>query len=221
MSYILNIDTSSEIATISIANSEKTLAYAQNTSQKDHASFTHTAIAAMLKQADLNFNGLNAISVCGGPGSYTGIRIGMAAAKGLCYALNIPLIITSSLEIMALSAIMQFPGDNKTLYCPMIDARRMEVFTAVYDRYLTPILQPSALILQNDSFKDLLVNYDIIFTGGGSKKLLFDESKKAKMETVGINPEALRILGFSSYNRSDFADPAFSEPFYLKNFAAG
>src|SRR5665647_1745116 len=146
MALILNIDTATESAIISISEKDKIIDSVTNSNQKDHASFLQPAIKNLLQKADLSINKLNAIAVTAGPGSYTGLRVGMASAKGLCYALKIPLITINTLEVMALSSLKQI-HDPSALYCPMIDARRMEVFTAVYDHHLTEIIKPCSMIL--------------------------------------------------------------------------
>jgi tRNA threonylcarbamoyladenosine biosynthesis protein TsaB len=134
MALILNIDTATETGGICIAEEGKTLAMAVNPEQKDHASWLHPAVEKIMRDAGCGMKDLQAVAVTAGPGSYTGLRVGMAAAKGFCYALGIPLITENTLKVMALAAKEQAPGDG--LLCPMIDARRMEVFTAVYQNDL-------------------------------------------------------------------------------------
>src|SRR5690606_25144630 len=130
----------------------------------------HSAIRQILLDNNIKTNELKAVGVTGGPGSYTGIRVGMATAKGLCYALKIPLLLFNTLEVMALSAIESI-GDKKALYCPMIDARRQEVFTGVYDYELNEVNSPSSMILDNNSFNTLLQKFPVYFFGSGSGKL--------------------------------------------------
>jgi len=117
----------------------------------------------------LQLKDIDAIAVTNGPGSYTGLRVGLSSAKGLCFALNKPLILLNTLEVMALASIEQ--PENSTLFCPMIDARRMEVFTALYDRNLSVVIAPCAMVLDNQSFIDKLANNKIVFSGSGSSKL--------------------------------------------------
>ncbi|MBA2250622.1 MAG: tRNA (adenosine(37)-N6)-threonylcarbamoyltransferase complex dimerization subunit type 1 TsaB, partial [Chitinophagaceae bacterium] len=144
MALILNIDTCTENAIVSLANNDVIIGTMNNSNQKDHASFLHTAIKNLLDKSGILISQLNAIAVTAGPGSYTGIRVGMAAAKGLAYALQIPLISLNTLEVIAMCSIIQ--SENKdAFFCPMIDARRMEVFTAVYDQFLKEIIAPCAM----------------------------------------------------------------------------
>ena len=133
-----------------------------NEDPKSHAAFLHTAIHKILHNNDISVNDLKAIGVTNGPGSYTGIRVGLATAKGLCYALKIPLITFNTLEVMAVSAIENIK-DKNAFYCPMIDARRMEVFTAVYDADMNPVEQPSAIDLADKSYQEYLANSQFIF----------------------------------------------------------
>src|ERR1044071_1620569 len=138
MALILNIDTAMGTASIRLAQEGKTLALAENIAQKEHASWLHPAIEQMMGTAGYSLRELKAVAVTAGPGSYTGLRVGMAAAKGFCYALNIPLITEDTLRVMAFAAKEQL-GEGDYL-CPMIDARRMEVFTAVNRNDLTTVM---------------------------------------------------------------------------------
>ena len=131
MSLILNIDTALETAFVCLSNGNEVLQSSVNETQKDHATWLHTAITNLLQKTGHSVNELEAVAVSIGPGSYTGLRVGLASAKGFCYALNIPLIAISTLKIIALAASNEVQG--ATIICPMIDARRMEVFTLLYD----------------------------------------------------------------------------------------
>ena len=222
MSLILNIDTATGTAHVSISENGIVLRSAQNDSQKDHASFLQLAIEQLVKEISIPLCDMDAIAVTAGPGSYTGLRVGMASAKGLCYALSKPLITLSTLEVLTVSAIRQLthrPSDDGALFCPMIDARRMEVFTAVYDRQLDTQLSPLALILDEYSFKDLLINTPILFFGSGAPKWkAICQSTNASFETVSILPEAMSHLSNVYFSTKQFADIAYCEPFYLKEF---
>ena len=173
MSLLLNIDTAVTTASISIAKDGIILGEAINTEQKDQGAFIQPAIQAIAKNIGINLTELNAIAVVSGPGSYTGLRVGMASAKGLCYALDKPLITIGTLNLLAYQAINQADiqqNDMPTLFCPMVDARRMEVFTAVYDKELNTILSPCAMIVDENCFANLLLNNKIVFFGNGAAK---------------------------------------------------
>lgn len=154
MSLILNIDTSTDFATITLAEDGKVLKSISNTIQKDHAAFLHPAVNEVLQSGERKISDLDAIAVTAGPGSYTGIRVGLAAAKGLSLALNIPLITINTLLLLAKDAILNHTSGTDILFCPVIDARRMEVFTAVYNNTLSEILSPCTMILTNNSYDD-------------------------------------------------------------------
>ena len=176
MALILNIDTATEFASVCISNNNEVIAYEENLEQKSHASFLQPAIKKAMDNGQWSIENLDAIAVTNGPGSYTGLRVGLASAKGLCFALNKPLILLNTLDVMASASIEESGIGNKelvneTLFCPMIDARRMEVFTAVYDTNLNTIIAPCAMILDNQSFAKELANNTIVFSGSGSSKL--------------------------------------------------
>ncbi len=172
MSLILSIDTATENASVCLSANGNILAALQNQDQKNHAAFVQPAIQQVMKMANLDLNQIDAVAVTNGPGSYTGLRVGLASAKGLCYALQKPLLLLNTLELMAFASIQQQESKSENmLFCPLIDARRMEVFTAVYDKTLNPIVAPQAKILDENSFSDLLESNIIIFSGSGHPKL--------------------------------------------------
>ena len=151
MSLILNIDTALDTASVCIAKDGRSLGLAVNENQKDHAAWLHIAVNEILKKPSYSINQLEAVAVSIGPGSYTGLRIGLASAKGFCYALNIPLIAVTTLEIMALAV----KEEATTLICPMVDARRMEVFSAIYEKDLGEKSPPQAMVIDENSFAPL------------------------------------------------------------------
>ncbi len=220
MSLILNIDTASENAHVSLAKDGLILHLLSNESQKEHASFLQTAIQQLTKSAGINLKAIDAVAVTAGPGSYTGLRVGMASAKGLCYALKKPLITISTLEVLTASALQLFPTDNEdTFYCPMMDARRMEVFTAVYKHDLSIQLQPCPMILDEFSFEKYLLKNKIVFFGSGSVKWkLLCKHANAVFETVSILPESMSKSSGTLFLEKKFTELAYSEPLYLKEF---
>ena len=144
MSIILNIDTAVQTSSVCLAQNNEVLALKINPSQKDSAAWLHMAIKEVLKEQNIELKDLDAIAVSEGPGSYTGLRVGMSTAKGLCYVSQKPLITINSLQMMAVAA----KDEPTDFICPMIDARRMEVFTAIFDHELNYVLQPSNFILE-------------------------------------------------------------------------
>src|SRR5580704_5487088 len=168
MSLILNIDTSMETAGVCLSIDGSTLIMAESTDQKNHSSWLHPTIARLLEETGHRVRDLQAVAVSAGPGSYTGLRVGMAAAKGFCYALGIPLIAENTLNVMAFAAREQLAGAD--LLCPMIDARRMEVFTAIYRNDGTILLPATAMIIDENSFAEYLLLHKMSFFGDGSHK---------------------------------------------------
>lgn len=215
MSLILHIETAVEGASVCLAQEQQLIAFKENKDIRDSAAWLHQAIHALLQEHATPLQQLQAIAVSAGPGSYTGLRVGMATAKGLCYALQVPLITLGTLEIMAAAA----KDVSTDLLCPMIDARRMEVFTAVYDKEGQVILPPHNCILDTNSFADLLQSHSITFFGNGSHKW-----KELSIETTtyfkNIEHSAKDMIGLAaaSYARKSFTDLAYSEPLYVKEF---
>ncbi|HKO79379.1 MAG TPA: tRNA (adenosine(37)-N6)-threonylcarbamoyltransferase complex dimerization subunit type 1 TsaB, partial [Chitinophagaceae bacterium] len=167
MAIILNIDTAVESASICLAKGARPLQFAINGNQRDHASWLHVAIQKIIAGTGTSLKDIEAVAVTIGPGSYTGLRVGLSTAKGLCFALNIPLIAINTLEMMAYAV----EKDEADFVCPLIDARRMEVFMAVYDKKMEEIVKPVAMIIEPGSFDSLLASGKILFSGNGSKKL--------------------------------------------------
>lgn len=214
MAVLLHIDTSVDKGSICISNHGIILDYAECLLQKDQSAWLHPAIKTILSKNNLIIEDIQAISVVNGPGSYTGLRIGLAAAKGICYALSIPLITLSTLEVMANAFCT---SENNYLICPMIDARRQEVFTAVYDNQLHEILPAQALILDENSYSELLSKNQILFCGNGV----------TKWKSICCNKNAIFKINFfdakdsvsianQHFKQKKFANTAYSEPQYLK-----
>ncbi len=239
---ILLIDTSQETASIALSRDGKVLFSEENKISKEHASWLHTAIGRLLSEADMTLAELKAVAVIAGPGSYTGLRVGMAAAKGFCYALNIPLITRNTLEVMAESMRPEAEKKN-ALICPMIDARRDEVFTALYSISLKPkaeslkpktvnsqlptvnflkeLLQPQAMLLDKDknAFETRLAENAIIFFGSGAEKWKkIAVSPSAIFEPQPGIIQAFATLAYQDFTSGNWADPVYSEPIYLKEF---
>ncbi len=218
MSLILNIDTSENIASVSIAENGRIIALQKNETQNNHAAFLHTAIKSLID--NLPNQKINAVAVVSGPGSYTGLRVGMSAAKGLCYALNIPLITINSLVMIAQAALIH-STDKDAFLCPMIDARRMEVFTALYNPSLKEIIAPKAEIINEGSLNYIMsFANNIIFMGTGAIKIskIFPNSKFQFTDPTKHIPKSIAKLSYSNFYENKFASLALSEPFYIKEF---
>jgi tRNA threonylcarbamoyladenosine biosynthesis protein TsaB len=213
VSFILNIDTAVQSASVCLAKNENLLGIKINPSQKDHAAWLHIAIRELLSEHAIGMQQLDAIAISAGPGSYTGLRVGMATAKGLCYALNIPMIAVGTLKMMAVAAL----DETAELLCPMIDARRMEVFTAVFDHGLKEILSPTNLILDASSFSNM--EHTICFFGNGSTKFqAITKHPRAIFKIIDANAQHMIGLSYQNFMNQNFAGLAYSEPFYGKDF---
>lgn len=215
MPLLLHIDTSGSEATIALGNEKEIVARAENKEQNSHASFIHKAIENVLHNANEKLENIDAVTVSNGPGSYTGLRVGLSAAKGICYALNKPLILINTLQIMA--AAMRELSDSE-LYIPAIDARRMEIFTAVYDKDLQTILKPTSLVVDETSF-EAYKNKSLTFAGSGSNKLekIICGTNCSFIELHNIF-SAHNMLANQMFVAKQFSDTAYSEPYYCKAF---
>lgn len=217
MALILNIDTATEKASVSLANGDHILAVRFNDDAKQHASFVQPAIAEICEEVKTGLSEIDAVAVSNGPGSYTGLRVGLSSAKGICYALQKPLILLNTLQVIAES--VRETADQKTLLCPMIDARRAEVFTAVYDNDLKEVAAPQALILDEHSFESLLKEAKLTFLGSGAEKWeAICKHSNASFAVFEYNPRHLNNLAQKAFQNALFADLAYAEPFYLKPF---
>jgi len=217
VALILNIDTATEKAGVCLASEGRSLAIIENTVQKEQASWLHPAVEEILQITGYRLRDLQAVAVTGGPGSYTGLRVGMAAAKGFCYALGIPLIAEDTLKVMAFAGHEQLPDGD--LLCPMIDARRMEVFTAIYDRNMIPVLSSMAMVIGENAFAGWLDHHRVSFFGGGSDKCKpIISSANASFPQVVCHAGYLGKLSFLRYLQSEFTGLAYSEPAYTKEF---
>jgi tRNA threonylcarbamoyladenosine biosynthesis protein TsaB len=217
MAIILHIDTALETASIALSNNGEVLGSIFNDRQQDHAAWIHEAIAELINNSGIALNKIDAISVSIGPGSYTGLRVGLATAKGLCYTLQKPLIALPTLQIIA--AGVKDDADANALICPLIDARRMEVYAALYNNKLEELKPAEALILDQDSFKEQLTKNKIIFCGSGSPKIgsIVSHPNLIISEEAG-NALQMVPLAEQKWAQTEFADLAYLEPFYLKEF---
>jgi tRNA threonylcarbamoyladenosine biosynthesis protein TsaB len=215
VSLILNIDTAVQSASVCLADKETVLGIKINPSQRDHAAWLHLAIGEIVAEHQLHLKDIDAFAITEGPGSYTGLRVGMSAVKGLCYSLKKPLITIGTLKMMAAAAMNQ-PAE---ILCPMIDARRMEVFTALYYRNLEEIMSPTNMILDKLSFREVLETQKICFFGNGSNKFqpLIDH-KNALFGSIFPTAEHMVLLTYNKYLSGLVADLAYVEVFYGKDF---
>ncbi len=218
MSFILNIETSTTLCSVSISKNNELLALKQIDNGYSHAENLHIFINELLIQTNLKPTQLSAVAVSKGPGSYTGLRIGVSAAKGLCYALNIPLISINTLQIMANSIVNKM---QTNFYCPMLDARRMEVYTAIYDCNLNTIHPTQALIVDELSIESYKKYTAICFFGNGMpkcKNILNTLPNASFIEDIKPSAQNMVNLSYHKYKMNTFENIAYFEPFYLKDF---
>ncbi|MEP7279001.1 MAG: tRNA (adenosine(37)-N6)-threonylcarbamoyltransferase complex dimerization subunit type 1 TsaB [Bacteroidota bacterium] len=218
MSLILNIDTATDQASVSLAQNGNVLAERLNSKPLDHAAWIHVAVKELMDSYNkYEIKDLDAVAVVAGPGSYTGIRVGMATAKGLCYALKLPLICVNTLQVMAHATNKAL--SSSLLLCPMLDARRMEVFTALYDASLQELVEPCAMILDKDSFSEWLRNSEIVFFGSGSNKWKdLVQHPNAIFKAFVYSPASIAAISNDTFIQQNFSGLAYSEPIYLKDF---
>jgi len=222
---ILNIETSTQVCSVALAVDGKVVSIRESYVKNAHAESITIFSQEVLTESDLSFDRLDAIAVSKGPGSYTGLRIGVSTAKGFCYALNKPLIAVNTLQALA-SGMKEEVVDSTDdfLFCPMIDARRMEVYTAVYDHKLDEIQETKAEIINESSFSDIIAKNKIIFAGDGADKckpLLGRDPNTIFIDNFRASASFLCELAEQKFNNQEFEDVAYFEPFYLKDFVAG
>ncbi len=223
--YILLLETATDSCSVALANGSETIAEKYINQPKAHASLLARYISDILQENNLTMNDCSAVAVSKGPGSYTGLRVGVSCAKGLCYGASKPLISVCTLATIAQMAIDNklYTGEGNFTIVPMIDARRMEVYTANFNskgEQLTPV---EAKILDETSYAAELAAGPVLFTGNGAEKF---------KELAGNNPNAyfaqeqphasgMRIIAANKLEKGEFEDNAYFEPFYLKDFVAG
>lgn len=218
MSLILSIETSTTVCSVALYEAGHLLVLEELNKEATHAEVITIMIASAIKKAGFKNSDLKAVAISMGPGSYTGLRIGTSTAKGLCFALDIPLIAVPTLQAMALE--VNKDNNSKNLLCPMIDARRMEVFTAIFDSELQQVKETSAEILTVESFSELLNNNTILFFGNGSPKFSSILKNNNAIFLENINPSAKNVgeLAYKKFRENLFEDLVYFEPYYLKDF---
>lgn len=220
MAKILCIETSTKVCSVAlgidgIVKAAKEL----NEENYSHAENLNFFIRDVMNEAGFKFEELDAVAVSEGPGSYTGLRIGVSTAKGIAYGTGVPLLAISTLEAMATGARQLFNGDY---FIPMIDARRMEVFCAVYQSDGETLLDTEAHVLEEQSFSDILGKGKCLFFGDGAKKFLeVQNSPNAQLVDYLPSAKSMIPLAEEAFGQNKLVDTAYFEPFYLKDFVAG
>jgi tRNA threonylcarbamoyladenosine biosynthesis protein TsaB len=226
LSLILNIETATGVCSVALAKDGQLLSFKESATKNNHASVLTLFMDEVIKTAGITLSDLDAIAVSEGPGSYTGLRIGVAAAKGLCFALDRPLIAVNTLQAMSLGMICSVSPEQKSyaLYCPMIDARRMEVYCAVFDDMGNEIRETRAEIIEENSFREFLSENKVVFAGDGALKcrnLIEKHSNAVFLVDFHTSAKFMITLSEKKYLQRKFEDLAYFEPYYLKDFIAG
>ena len=225
MALILQIETATQTCSVALAKDGLVLDCIERTERNIHASVITIFIDELMKKNNCQFSDLSAITISMGPGSYTGLRIGVSTAKGLCYALDIPLIAINTLEAMSSGFVINhFSVNPDTLFCPMIDARRMEVYCAIYNSETAVVLETKAEIIDENSFKNVLDGHVIYFFGDGASKcesILGTHLNARVIDDFENSAKHLTALAYQKFLQRNFEDVAYFEPFYLKDFIAG
>ncbi|RKR83043.1 tRNA threonylcarbamoyladenosine biosynthesis protein TsaB [Mucilaginibacter gracilis] len=226
MSLILLIETATTACSVALANDDQVIALREVDQRNIHAEVITVFIDELFKQTDKLFTDIDAVVVSAGPGSYTGLRIGVSTAKGLCFSIDKPLVAVETLLAMAYGFIKR--GDINitpdTLLCPMIDARRMEVYTALFDAAGNELKPTTADIIDEQSFAAVLATNRVIFFGDGAakcKEALSHQPNAIFAQSFSNSATDLLLPGIKKINNNTFEDVAYFEPFYLKDFIAG
>ena len=223
---ILCLETATPVCSVALNDGCCTIALQETEGQNAHSEKITNFIREVMEVAKIDYSQLDAVAVSQGPGSYTGLRIGVSTAKGICYAADLPLMAIDTLEAMAYGMKMKIGSQiaDNDLLIPMIDARRMEVYAAVFDSNLNRINDTAALVIDENSFEDLRKDHRLWLFGDGAPKLatLFENQPNISI-VDGFKPSAayMRPLAEKALKKRQFVDVAYFEPYYLKDFIAG
>ncbi|NMM47260.1 tRNA (adenosine(37)-N6)-threonylcarbamoyltransferase complex dimerization subunit type 1 TsaB [Marinigracilibium pacificum] len=220
---ILALETATSICSVAVLEDDKVLGKIDLNIERAHSSKLATAIDELLKLLDLAIVDLSAVAVSKGPGSYTGLRIGVSTAKGICYGNNIPLIGVETLEGMAVQANSYIESSADYILFPMIDARRMEVYTSAFSSSIIKLEETHPLIADENTFSDNYTDKEIYLFGDGAKKVYDIIDRNGVYYIPGLQPDAIGIgkVAIEKFKQNDFEDVAYFEPFYLKEYKAG
>lgn len=223
MAKILCIETSTTVCSVALAEDEKLLGLEEISGVNSHSSHLAVCIDKLMKKTGTVFTELKAVAVSEGPGSYTGLRIGVSTAKGICFGMDIPLIAVGTLESLMQMYFVQNQTHSDTLYFPMIDAKRMEVYTQVFQSDGKKQSDTFPLVFEPHSFDDYLNKKRVVLFGEGSVKAkeIYSSAKIVVVDSVFVSAVGLIHPAYKKFTAGDFVDLAYFEPYYLKEFVAG
>lgn len=222
MSCILSIETSTDVCSVAMSENGQCIFKKEDHSGPNHAVSLGVFIDEALSFTDNHAIPLGAVAVSQGPGSYTGLRIGVSMAKGICYGRDVPLLAVPTLEVMAVPVLLNHEIEEDALLCPMIDARRMEVYSAIYDRALKPQRETRADIVDGDTYREFLDRHPVYFFGNGAAKCMETINHPNAHLIKGIEPLAKYMFPLAErrWVQKEYEDVAYFVPFYLKDFVA-
>jgi tRNA threonylcarbamoyladenosine biosynthesis protein TsaB len=222
LGIILHLETAHDFCSVALTNNKSVIAFKESEVVRSHASDLAVFIDDILKIAGVKVNDLDAVAVSKGPGSYTGLRIGVATAKGICYGINKPLIAINTLQAMACEYQQLFPVNSNELLMPMIDARRMEVYTALFDQDLAFIQEVKAEVLNENSVHHFEGKKIVLFGDGAKKTATFvsDRNDVKIVENYKLTVNGMIPLALAAFEKVKFEDIAYFEPYYLKEFVS-
>ncbi len=218
MPLILSIETATTVCSVAIAHDGKLLALQEINAGFSHSENLTVFIQKASEEAGIKLNEIDAIAVSKGPGSYTGLRIGVSTAKGFCYAMKKPLIAIPTLQSLAGCYLISHDSILATILLPMLDARRMEVYCSLFDSSLNEISPAEALIVDENSFAEILKTNQVVFVGDGAAKCkpLFENNPNAIFSNVTLSATGMVDIAEEKFSRKEFEDVSLFEPFYLK-----
>ena len=222
MSCILSIETSTDVCSVAMSENGQCIFKKEDHSGPNHAVSLGVFVDEALSFTDNHAIPLGAVAVSQGPGSYTGLRIGVSMAKGICYGRDVPLLAVPTLEVMAVPVLLNHEIEEDALLCPMIDARRMEVYSAIYDRALKPQRKTRADIVDGDTYREFLDRHPVYFFGNGAAKCMETINHPNAHLIKGIEPLAKYMFPLAErrWVQKEYEDVAYFVPFYLKDFVA-
>ena len=222
MSCILSIETSTDVCSVAMSENGQCIFKKEDHSGPNHAVSLGVFVDEALSFTDNHAIPLGAVAVSQGPGSYTGLRIGVSMAKGICYGRDVPLLAVPTLEVMAVPVLLNHEIEEDALLCPMIDARRMEVYSAIYDRALKQQRETRADIVDGDTYREFLDRHPVYFFGNGAAKCMETINHPNAHLIKGIEPLAKYMFPLAErrWVQKEYEDVAYFVPFYLKDFVA-